>query len=230
MKKDDARLLQTQIESLQSLMAAYVTDGRTEEQPAEYKTLWRTVHLKLERVGYADPNPHSSLEAFWGFCKLKGLDTYAKRRVYINDLYSDVLLDLERHAQGEEDPAYWQQANDALQDGLAPIRTQWLKAKNYIYTSPPDLENSIKESINSVESALKILLGEPTLTLGKLIKKADLDPDIASVISKVYGLLSNKDFVRHGGVEEQRLEPSDAKFFLSFAAAAIIYLKERITP
>ena len=42
------------------------------------------------------------------------------------------------------------------------------------------------------------------MTLGKLIKKADLDPDIASVISKVYGLLSNKDFVRHGGVEEQR--------------------------
>ena len=76
---------------------------------------------------------------------------YAERRVYINDLYSDVLLDLERHAQGEEDPAYWQQANDALQDVASPhVRTQWLKAKNYIYTSPPDLAVELDQRVDQL--------------------------------------------------------------------------------
>ena len=100
-----------------------------------------------------------------------------------------------------------------------------VKPKNFIFTSPPDYENSIKESVNSIESCLMILLNQQKVTLGKLIKSPNIDPDIGKIISLVYGLSSNKDFVRHGGVQNQVIGQLEAEFFLEFAASAIIYIK-----
>ena len=73
-----------------------------------------------------------------------------------------------------------------------------------------------------------ILLNQPNSTLGKLIKKAGLDPDISKIISQAYGLTSNKDFVRHGGVEDQMIGKIEAEFFLEFAAVSIIYIREKL--
>ena len=62
--------LGAQIQQLQTLMIAFVTDGRTKEQPEEYKDLYATIQVALEASKYAHPNPHRSLEVFWAFCKL----------------------------------------------------------------------------------------------------------------------------------------------------------------
>jgi len=156
------------------------------------------------------------------------MGTWAERRAYVQEMYADILLDLKRIQRNKPDPQNWKKTNEVLTDTLSPVRTQWLKAKNFIYSTHPDYENSIKESINAIESTLKILLEKPTLTLGKLIKNNDLDQDVQKLIDMAYGLVSNKDFVRHGGVKNQNIEKPEAEFFLEFSAIAIAYIKEKI--
>lgn len=48
------------------------------------------------------------------------------------------------------------------------------------------------------------------------------------MISQAYGLVSNKDFVRHGGVVSQKLSASEAEFFIEFSGIAISYLKKKM--
>ena len=74
-----------------------------------------------------------------------------------------------------------------------------------------------------------ILLSQPKGILGKLIKNHKIDSDIGNIISKVYGICSNKDFVRHGGTKNQSIGQFEAEFFLDFAASAIIYIKGKFT-
>lgn len=228
MNTQKALELGAQIQQLQSLMIAFVTDGRTSDQPAQYRELYSMVQIVLEESKYAHPNPHKSLEVFWAFCKLQEMKTYASRRAYVEELYADILLDMKRIQAHKATPKGWSKANDVLEDDLTPVRVQWLKAKNFIFAPSPDFENSVKESINSVESCLMVLLDEPKGTLGKLIKQAGLDSDVERLISQAYGFASNKDFVRHGGTNASALGKEEAEFFLEFAGSAIVYITAKI--
>ena len=215
------------IERLQGLMVAYVTNGRNEEQPNEYKRLYMDIHFSLEKMKYDNPNPYRTLEEFWGVCRLRH-ETYAERRAYVNELYNDIIIDLERKKRQTSDPKQWTNTNTILQDELSVVRRQWLKAKNFLLGPNADYENCIKEATNSIESTLQILLGKPGDTLGKLIKNSSFDSDIQKLISQMYVLVSNKDFVRHGGTIELNIEKEEAEFFLNFAAISIQYIKEKI--
>ncbi|MGF6097687.1 hypothetical protein [Pseudomonas sp. 18175] len=214
--------------AVQALMIAYATDGRTSMQSSEYRESYSDVTIDLEEAKYANPNPHKSLEVFMAFCKLQDMSTYASRRAYVQELYADILLDLKRIQRHSPASKNWSKANDALADELVPVRTQWLKAKNFIYSASPDYENSIKESISSVESSLMVLLDEPNGTLGKIIKQASLDADIERLITQAYGYASNKDFVRHGGTVASALSRAEAEFFLEFSATSIVYITSRL--
>ncbi|NWA42549.1 hypothetical protein HX871_26450 [Pseudomonas reactans] len=220
--------LGAKVMGLQALMIAYATDGRTPLQSAEYREIYSDVTIDLEEAKYANPNPHKSLEVFMAFCKLQDMSTYASRRAYVQELYSDVLLDLKRIQRHAPSSKNWSKANEALADELVPVRAQWLKAKNFIYSTTPDYENSIKESISSVESSLMVLLDEPNGTLGKIIKRANLDADIERLITQAYGYASNKDFVRHGGTVASGLSKAEAEFFLDFSAGSIVYITSRL--
>mgnify|MGYP006150434839 CR=1 FL=1 len=216
--------LKKSIDKIKATMKAYATDGRTDEQPEEYREAYIDLHVLLEDQEYENPNPYRTLETFYKDCG----GSYAERRELVESLYADLLFDLGRKNRKQKEPRNWSSANHVLNDELSPVRTQWLKAKNFIYAPNPDFENSIKESISSVESCLMILLKKPNGTLGKLIKSADLDPDIREVISKTYGFISNKDFIRHGGTVEQKIGSAEAEFFLEFAATSIIYITQKI--
>lgn len=211
------------IERLQGLMVAFVTNERKDEQPKEYKSLYIDTFNKLKNLGYENPNQFKTLEEFWGVCKLK-FPTYAERRAFVNEIYGDIIFDIERKLCQEPDPKEWMKANEELQDELAPIRRQWLKAKNFLFATEPDFENCIKEATNSIESTLQILLEQPGITLGKVIKSAKIDSDIKKLISQMYGFVSNKDFVRHGGTTDQNISKADAEFFLNFSAISIQYI------
>lgn len=223
-----AKELGSKIQELQALMVAFATDGRTSDQPRLYRKLYADVTIELERAKYQNPNPHKSLEVFYAHCKLQEMKKYAERRAYVEELYSDVLLDLKRAERNAPNPKNWTKANDVLTNDLAPVRTQWLKAKSFIFSKPADYENSIKESISAVESCLMVLLQEPNGTLGKIIKQAKLDPDIERLVSQAYGYASNKDFVRHGGTEESKLTKAEADFFLEFSALSIVYITSKL--
>jgi hypothetical protein len=228
MNKEQVKGLQTRIESIQSLMIAFVTNAREDSQPREYMGLYNDLYLDFEELGYENPNPHKTLEIFWEYCKFQEMGTWSERRAYVRKLYADILLDLTRSIRSRANPRNWDKTNKLLTDELSPVRAQWLKAKNFIYSTPPDYENSIKESINSIESTLKILLLEPKGSLGKLLNKTEIDKDIKNMISQAYGLVSNKDFVRHGGVVSQNLSAKEAEFFIEFSGIAISYLKGKL--
>lgn len=213
---------------LQSLMVAFATNGRTAEQPGAYRNMYAEVTLGIEDARYTNPNPHKSLEVFYAHCKLREMKTYASRRAYVEELYADILLDLKRIQRHAPTSRGWGKANEVLTDNLAPIRSQWLKAKNFIYAASPDYENSIKESISAVESCLMVLLNEPSGSLGKTIKQANLDSDIERIISQAYGFVSNKSFVRHGGTTESKLTKAEAEFFLEFSATSIVYITQKL--
>jgi len=214
-------ILEKAITDIKSIMLAYATDGRTDEQPQQYQEAYIDLDVLIENAGYSNPNPYKTIELFWKDCG----GTWAERRELISNIYADILFDIGGKKRKQKEPRNWKSANEALTDKLSPVRAQWLKAKNFIFTSPPDYENSIKESVNSIESCLMLLLNQPKGTLGKLIKNPKIDPDIGKIISQVYGLSSNKDFVRHGGVQNQVIGQLEAEFFLDFAASAIIYIK-----
>jgi hypothetical protein len=228
MTPTDAKALTTKIDQLKALMGAYATDGRTSTQSHEYQTLYREVALDLEAAKYSNPNPFKSLETFYAHVKGSGMKKYEERRVYIAKLYEDVLLDLARAARNEEPSKQWTKANEVLQDEISPVRAQWLKAKNFTFGSAPDFENSVKESVSSIESTLRILLGKPTGTLGNLLKDGQLDKDVERLVSQAYGYASNRDGVRHGGTQPSTLTQVEAEFFLNFAAAAISYIATKI--
>lgn len=228
MDSKKAQALAGKITELQSIMVAYATDGRTSDQPRAYRDLYADVTLELEDSSLPNPNSHKSLEAFYAHCRLQQMATYAQRREYVAELYDDVLLELRRIQRHAPSSRNWGKANEVLADELTPIRTQWLKAKNFIYSASPDFENCVKESISAVESCLMVLLKEPNGTLGKIIKRANLDPDIERLISQAYGYASNKTFVRHGGTSASTLTKYEAEFFLEFAASAIIYISHKI--
>lgn len=213
--------LEKSIMDIKAIMLAYATDGRTEDQPREYQEIYIDLDLLIEDAGYSNPNPFKTIEMFWKNCG----GTWAERRELVGNIYADLLFDIGRKKRKQKEPRNWKDANNALADELASVRIQWLKAKNFIFASPPDFENSIKESVNAIESTLMILLNQPNGTLGKLIKTAGLDPDIEKLVSQAYGLASNKDFVRHGGVESQNISQLEAEFFLEFSASTIIYIR-----
>jgi len=215
------KILEEKIAAMKAIMLAYATNGRTDEQPRQYQEAYIDLDVLIENAGYGNPNPYKSIESFWKDCG----GSWAKRRELISNIYADLLFDIGREKRKQRELRNWETANEALSDELSLVRVQWLKAKNFIVASVPDYENSIKESVNSIESCLMILLNQPKATLGKLIKNAGIDPDIGRIISQVYGLSSNKDFVRHGGVQSQAIGELEARFFLDLAASAIIYIK-----
>jgi hypothetical protein len=116
MDSNSAKYLSVKIEEIQSLMIAYVTDKRTNEQPSQYKDAYDEVFFQLEENGYENPNPHKSLEVFWSYCKLQNMGTWAERRAYIQAMYADILLDLKRIQRNEPDPKNWKKTNEILID------------------------------------------------------------------------------------------------------------------
>ncbi len=215
------------IEQLKGLMIAYVTEVWKDEQPNEYRSVYIETLIKLEGLGYENPNKFKTLEEFWSMCKLN-FGSYAERRAFVNEIYGDIIIDIERKLHNTPEPKEWEKTNIILTDELTPIRYQWLKAKNFLLGIEPDYENCIKEATNSIESTLQILLKKPNESLGKIISSAEIDNDIKKLISQMYGLVSNKDFVRHGGTIVQNITKSEAEFFLNFSAISIQYLKNRL--
>ena len=172
-----------------------------------------------------NPNPYKTIEQFREDCG----GAWADRRRLIGDIYADILIDIGRKKRELRQPRNWQTADEALKESLQPARRHWRKAKSLANSSPPDFENSIKESISALESCVRILLGNPSSTLGQLVKTEELDRDVSAIISKAYGLISGKNSVRHGGTTAETTGLEEAEFFLEFCACAIVYVIEKLS-
>lgn len=93
----------------------------------------------------------------------------------------------------------------------------------------PDFRNSIKESIDAIESLAKIFTNDEKATFGKAIKKLDdikkLHPCQKEAFEKLYGWASD-DGIRHGkGLKQHTdLTSADARFMLIACSAFVNYV------
>lgn len=89
----------------------------------------------------------------------------------------------------------------------------------------PDYRNSIKESISSVESLAKHLVGNPSATLDgalKVLEKSHkLHPALKKAFSSLYGYTNDSDGIRHALMENSELTQADARFMLICCSAFI---------
>ncbi len=93
----------------------------------------------------------------------------------------------------------------------------------------PDYTNSFKESINAVEAACRLILGDDKATLGKALKKLEgkigtLHPALLEVFTKLYGYTCDAKGIRHGQLGDSHVDFTEAKFMFIACSAFINYL------
>ena len=96
--------------------------------------------------------------------------------------------------------------------------------------SNPDYRNSIKESISAVESAVKLISGDHTATLGSTLSRLEreygLHPGMKSSFSAMYGYTSNANGIRHAMMELSEITKAEARYMLIVCSAFINYLAD----
>jgi hypothetical protein len=93
----------------------------------------------------------------------------------------------------------------------------------------PDFRNSIKESISSVESLARIIIGDDNATLGKALKeiekKHQLPAALKAAFSSLYGYTSEEGGIRHCLLENGvSVDIEESRFMLIACSAFVNYL------
>lgn len=124
---------------------------------------------------------------------------------------------------------------EAIDTEYKSVSTHITKALElYSDRKKPDYENSIKESISSVESMCCIITGTSgsAATLGNTLKKLkdcgiSIHPAMENAFKQLYGYTSDSGGIRHGSIEFTEASSEDAKYMMVSCAAFVNYLKEK---
>lgn len=129
---------------------------------------------------------------------------------------------------------------DSIMDAMSKTQS-WQPVSHHLKTAlsllsdktAPDFRNSIKESISAVESAARLLTGDPKPTLGDAVKLLEkngkLHPALAKALSSLYGYTNDADGIRHSLLEEPNLTYLEAKFMLVACSAFCNHLRGKAT-
>jgi len=119
-----------------------------------------------------------------------------------------------------------------LQGKYNSVLEQFQKAIKFLYDSkPPDSLNCVKEAVGAVEALAKILLNQPSKTLGDLAKPLSVaylkHPAMEKIIHGIYGVASDIPGARHGAYRTPDFDKYDAEYILNVASSVIIYLMRK---
>lgn len=117
---------------------------------------------------------------------------------------------------------------ETLNNPYKEVSRHYSKAIEQLY-SLKDFDNSIKESISSVEAMCQILTKNSKATLGDALKllKDKIHPAMKGAFEKLYGYTSDANGIRHAnGLGEGDSTFEEAKYMLISCSAFINYLKE----
>lgn len=117
---------------------------------------------------------------------------------------------------------------ETLNNPYKEVSRHYSKAIEQLY-SLKDFDNSIKESISSVEAMCQILTKNSKATLGDALKllKNKIHPAMKSAFEKLYGYTSDANGIRHAnGLGEGDSTFEEAKYMLISCSAFVNYLKE----
>ena len=119
---------------------------------------------------------------------------------------------------------------ETLNNPYKEVSRHYSKAIEQLY-SLRDFDNSIKESISSVEAMCQILTKKNKATLGDTLKllKGKIHPAMESAFEKLYGYTSDANGIRHAnGLGEGNSTFEEAKYMLISCSAFVNYLKENL--
>lgn len=117
---------------------------------------------------------------------------------------------------------------NTLKNPYKEVSGHYAKAIEQLY-SIKDFDNSIKESISSVEAMCQIITKKNNATLGDALKllKNKIHPALSGAFDKLYGYTSNANGIRHAnGLGEGNSTFEEAKYMLISCSAFVNYLKE----
>lgn len=116
-------------------------------------------------------------------------------------------------------------AVEVLQEvGTTTASAEMQEAMRDISRRPPDLTGAVHHSMNALECLAKQITGDPSATLGSIVKKLDLPKPLDEAVHKLWGYASQSG--RH--IAEGK-EPvfEDAEFIVTMSAALCTYLARR---
>lgn len=122
---------------------------------------------------------------------------------------------------------------DAAEGASASVCEQLQKAIRFFSDrSHPDYPKSVDCSISAVEAQCRILLDDPSPTLGKALKKLEdngitIHKSLKSAFDKLYGFTSDANGIRHAGLEPSDVDQDLAKFMLVSCSAFVNYLRAK---
>lgn len=108
------------------------------------------------------------------------------------------------------------------------VSRHYAKAIDQLYRVK-DFDNSIKESISSVEAMCQIITKKNNAALGEALKllKDKIHPAMKSAFEKLYGYTSDANGIRHAnGLGEGNSIFEEGKYMLISCSAFVNYLKE----
>ena len=121
--------------------------------------------------------------------------------------------------------------NDTLVDSYNTVREHILKANAFLSDRDnPDYQNSIKESLSSLETLGQIVTGinGAGATLGKMLKQLETEKIISgamkSAYSALYGFASEGKGIRHSSVNGTEVGFEEAKYILVISTAFINFV------
>ena len=117
---------------------------------------------------------------------------------------------------------------ETLKNPYSVVANHYSKSLELLYKTK-DYDNSIKESISTVECICQILTRNDKATLGDALKllKNKIHPAMESAFQKLYGYTSDANGIRHSnGLGEGNSTFEEAKYMLISCSAFVNYLKE----
>ena len=107
---------------------------------------------------------------------------------------------------------------------------QFGKAIAFLNQRPqPDTENCVKEATGALEGVARILSGDTTAGLGKMLNdhfKPKLAPALYKLFEGMWGYASNAPGARHAKVGDANIAVEEAEFTLHTCAAMILYISK----
>lgn len=118
------------IEYLKNIMISVSTGGmRIQEINDDYKSKYRLVDFELKNHGISNPNPYSDLWEWYGKWSSGELPQYKNRRIFISELFKDLINQLNNQENFEElqiELEGW----DRIERSVGEIRLRLREAEN----------------------------------------------------------------------------------------------------
>jgi len=104
----------------------------------------------------------------------------------------------------------------------------WRSAQSLLASEEPNYAKAAHEAVNAVEGLCRIILDQPSITLGdalKILKQRKLlHPTLAKSIEGLWGFASAEPGVRHGAARLLAVKPHEAQYVVEACDATLVLL------